>query len=194
MLIYRKERIENAILFFAKEHRGKTGAALFQTALYKYLAFFEFRYLKKYGEMPLGLEYKAMDHGPVPIEVYESRESGGYFHLVAFEPVSLKGGARGYVVKPKGAFNPDYFAETELEEMGNLIDFFAQRWVTASIMSDSSHKEIKAWKTAYKKGANTPIDPIDEFERNIAAIPSGELAPEEEKYLFQKSVRDFCAC
>jgi hypothetical protein len=34
---------------------------------------------------------------------------------------------------------------------------------------------------------NTSIDHIDEFERNVAAIPSGELAPEEEKYLFQKS-------
>jgi hypothetical protein len=47
-------------------------------------------------------------------------------------------------------YKPDYFAEMDIEEMGHLIDFFAQRWGAASIMSDSRHKEIKAWKTAYK--------------------------------------------
>jgi uncharacterized phage-associated protein len=90
MLAYRKERIDNAILFFAKEHYKKTKNDLSQTALYKYLAFFEFRYLKKYGEMPLELEYKAWEYGPVPIEIYVNRETIGYFSLTAFEPVPLK--------------------------------------------------------------------------------------------------------
>ncbi|MDR1466669.1 MAG: SocA family protein [Treponema sp.] len=194
MLIYRKERIDNAVLFFAKEHYKKTKNVLFQTALYKYLAFFEFRYLKKYGEMPLGFEYRAMEHGPVPIEIYEHQENNGYFRLVTFEPVDLKGGGRGYTIKPKGSFNSNYFAETELEEMSNLIMFFAQRWVTVSIMSDSSHKEIKAWRTAYKKGVNTLINPLDEFERDIFTISNDDLTPEEERYLIQKSIRDYCVC
>jgi uncharacterized phage-associated protein len=194
MLAYRKERIENAILFFAKEHYKKTKNDLSQTALYKYLAFFEFRYLKKYGEMPLELEYKAMEHGPVPIEIYANREKPGYFSLITFEPILLKGGGTGYIVKPNGIFNPDYFAETELEEMKNLIEFFAQRWVTASIMSDSSHREIKAWRIAYKNNPNAIIDPVDEFDRDISAIPAEDLTPEEERYLFKKSIRDYCAC
>jgi hypothetical protein len=194
MLAYRKERIDNAILFFAKEHYKKTKNDLSQTALYKYLAFFEFRYLEKYGEMPLELEYKAMEHGPVPIEIYANRENKEYFPLVTFEPIPLKGGKTGYLVKPTGMFNPDYFAETELEEMGYLIEFFAQRWVTATIMSDSSHREIKAWRTTHKAHPNAVIDPIDDFERDIRNIPSGELTPEEERYLFQKSIRDYCVC
>jgi hypothetical protein len=194
MLSYRKERIDNAMLFFASEHYKKTKNSLSQTALYKYLAFFEFRYLKKYGEMPLELEYKAMEHGPVPIEIYANREKSDYFPLVIFEPVSLKSGNTGYIITPKGKFNPDYFAETELEEMGYLIEFFAQRWVTSSIMSDSSHREIKAWRTAYKISSNAIINPIDEFERDICTIPADELKPEEKRYLFQKSIRDFCVC
>ncbi|MDR3341795.1 MAG: transposase [Treponema sp.] len=67
-----------------------------------YLAFFEFRYLKKYGEMPLELEYKAWEHDPVPIEIYANRETIGYFSLTAFEPVPLKSGGTGYIVKPGG--------------------------------------------------------------------------------------------
>jgi hypothetical protein len=60
MIAYRKERINHAMLFFAQEHHKKTHRYLSQTVLYKYLAFFEFRYLKFYGEMPLELTYRAM--------------------------------------------------------------------------------------------------------------------------------------
>jgi uncharacterized phage-associated protein len=194
MLAYRKERIDNAILFFAREHYKKTGNDLSQTALYKYLAFFEFRYLKKYGEMPLELEYRAMEHGPVPIEIYANRETRGYFSLATFEPVTLKGGGRGYIIKPKGSFNPDYFAETELEEMKDLIEFFAQRWVTASIMSDSSHREIKAWRITRKEHPDATIDPINEFDRDILSIPADDLTPEEERYLFKRSIREYSLC
>jgi uncharacterized phage-associated protein len=194
MLAYRKERINNAILYFVKEHYKKTKNDLSQMALYKYLAFFEFRYLKKYGEMPLELEYKAMEYGPVPIEIYANRETRGYFTSVAFESISLKNGGTGYIVKPKGIFNPDYFAETELEEMKNLIEFFAQRWVTASIMSDSSHREIRAWQTTRKEHPDATIDPISEFDRDILTIPDDDLTPEEERYLFKRSIREFSLC
>ena len=51
MQFYKKERVDNAILFFAQKHYKKTKKYLSQTALYKYLAFFEFRYLKKAGDM-----------------------------------------------------------------------------------------------------------------------------------------------
>jgi hypothetical protein len=87
----------------------------------------------------------------------------------------------------EGIFNPDYFAETELEEMKTLIDFFAQRWVTRS---DSSYQEIKAWRTTYKDHPNAPIDPLKEFDRDIRAVPADDLTPEEERYLFKKSIRD----
>jgi uncharacterized phage-associated protein len=194
MLAYRKERIDNAILFFAGEHYKKTRNDLSQTALYKYLAFFEFRYLKEHGEMPLELEYQAMKHGPVPIEIYANRETKGYFASVDFETVPLKNGGKGYIVKPKGIFNSDYFAETELEVMKNLIKFFAQKWVTASVMSDSSHREIRAWRKTRKEHPDAMIDPVREFDRDILTIPVEDLTPEEERYLFKRSIREYSLC
>jgi hypothetical protein len=190
MLAYRKERINHAILFFAQEHYKKTRKYLSQTALYKYLAFFEFRYIKKYGDMPLELTYRAMQYGPVPIELYGKRDNPDYFSLVNFEPA----GNSVYIIKPKGVFNSDYFAATELEEMRSLIEIFAQQWIGAGVMSNASHNDIRAWKVTYKEHPNQIIDPMDEFDRNILEISGEELTPQEERYLTQKAIKEFSVC
>jgi hypothetical protein len=189
MVAYRKERISHAILFFAEEHYKKTHKYLFQTALYKYLAFFEFRYLKSYGEMPLDLAYRAMEHGPVPVELYANRETGNYFTLVSFESAGS-----GFIVKPMGKFNPDYFAETELKEMRNLIEIFARQWIGTAVMSKASHDNIRAWKVTREERPNRTINPIDEFDRNILEIPEEDLTPQEERYLTQKAIKEFPPC
>ena len=183
MQAYQKERLENALLFFAHNHYKKTKQYLSQTFLYKYLAFFEFRYLKAVGDMPLELTYKAMQHGPVPMEVYGNRDKPGYFTKVIFEPTPIKDGRFGYLVKPNGKFEPDYFAEAELEEMNNLIEMFAQGWVNANDMSEMSHQDIKAWKKTYNRSPNAEMDPIEEFDRDIKTVPEEELQNAEYKYL-----------
>jgi hypothetical protein len=189
VIAYRKERINHAMLFFAQEHHKKNRRYLSQRVLYKYLAFFEFRYLKSYGEMPLELTYRAMERGPVPMEIYANRETQNYFTLVSFEPAG-----NGLIVKPVGKFDPDYFAETELDEMRNLIEIFAQQWVGAGVMSEASHRGIRAWKVTHDSHPNQIIDPIDEFDRNILDIPEAELTPQEERYLTQKAVKEFSPC
>jgi len=189
MLCYKNERINNALLFFAQKHYQKTKKYLSQTALYKYLAFFEFRYLKKTGDMPLGLQYKAMPHGPVPMEIYKNRKNPVCFTLVDFVQSGISGN-KGYIVKPKGRFNPDYFAEAEIEEMNALIEMFAQRWVGASTMSDASHRDIKAWKKIYARTPNSMIDPIEEFDRDIKSVPEAELSPQEERYLINRGLSE----
>lgn len=191
MTAYRKERVDNAVLFFASEHYKKTRKYLSQTALYKYLAFFEFRTLKDTGDMPLELQYIAMPHGPVPKEIYENRENPAYFASVSFEPVRLKNEKTGYIVKPQGKFNADYFSAAEMEEMKNLIDIFAQKWVDSAIMSDASHKAIKAWKKTFDN--NTPnryIDPVNEFDRDIYDVPEENLTTQELRYLMSRKMRE----
>jgi hypothetical protein len=131
MLAYRKERIDNILLFFAREHYKKTKKYLSQTALYKYIAFFEFRHLKARGDMPLELQYRAMEHGPVPIDIYDHRFDHDFFSKVIFEKYKLPSGKDAIVVKPNGKFEDDYFSENELEEMNNLVEIFAQQWVDA---------------------------------------------------------------
>jgi hypothetical protein len=190
MLSYRKERIDNAILFFAQNHYKKTKKHLSQTFLYKYLAFFEFRYLKAAGDMPLELTYKAMERGPVPMEIYSNRGNPGYFSKVIFEPFQTQSGKEGYLVKPNGKFDPDYFAEAELEEMGNLIEMFAQQWVGATEMSEASHQAIQAWKKTYSREENADIDPIEEFDRDILVIPEEALRTEELKYLMHRKMAE----
>jgi len=190
MLSYQKERIDNALLFFAQNHYKKTKNYLSQTFLYKYLAFFEFRYLKAAGDMPLELTYKAMERGPVPMEIYSNRDKPGYFSKVIFEPIQTKGGKTGYVVKPNGKFDPDYFAVAELEEMNNLIEMFAQRWVGSTEMSEASHQAIKAWRNTYSRQPNADIDPIEEFDRDITAVPEDALQNAEYKYLVHRKMME----
>ena len=188
MIAYRKERIDNALLFFAQNHHKKTKNHLSQTFLYKYLAFFEFRYLKTAGDMPLELTYKAMERGPVPMEIYGNRDKPNYFAKVVFEPLKTKSDSIGYIVKPNGKFESDYFAEAELKEMNNLIEIFAQQWVTATEMSEASHQAIKAWKKTYTRQPNAEIDPIEEFDRDITTIPEEALHTEELKYLMRRKI------
>ncbi|MDR1389992.1 MAG: SocA family protein [Treponema sp.] len=189
MPAYRKERLENAMLFFAQEHYKKTRKYLSQTALYKYLAFFEFRYLNKTGNMPLELTYRAMERGPVPIEVYDKRDTNGAFSTVTFEPFQTQDGNFGYLVKPKGKFNADYFAEAELDEMKALIEMFAQGW-GAAVMSDATHTSIKAWKKTYAKNPNAIIDPIEEFNRDITAVLEDSLSTAEERFLIHRKIAE----
>lgn len=176
------------MLFFAEKHRRKTRTYLSQTALYKYLAFFELRYLEKTGIMPLDLTYYAMQNGPVPTEIYNRREEPGAFSTVDFETFTSKQGNTGYIIKPRGTFNPDYFAEAELEEMNNLIEIFAAQWVTASVMSDASHKDIRSWKKTFYQNPNTPIDPLDEFKRDIVSLPEEALSSAEMRFLIHKKM------
>jgi len=190
MLSYQKERIENALLFFAQNHYKKTKRYLSQTFLYKYLAFFEFRYLKEYGDMPLELTYKAMERGPVPMEIYGNRDNPNYFSKVTFEPTKTNSGNSMYLIKPKGTFEPDYFAEAELEEMDHLIEMFAQKWVGSTEMSEASHQAIQAWKKTYSRQPDADIDPIEEFDRDIMAVPEDSLQNGELKYLMHRRMME----
>jgi len=140
--------------------------------------------------MPLGLHYRAMKNGHVPIEIYDKREQIRGFSTVNFEQIETKTGYPAYIVKPNGKFNPDYFADAELEEMGNLIEIFAQQWVEASIMSDASHEAILAWKKTYKKQANAIIDPIDDFQRDILSLPAEALNSIEERFLTHRKIME----
>ena len=190
MLAYRKERIDNIILYFALEHYKKTKRYLSQTALYKYIAFFEFRHLKSRGDMPLELNYRAMEHGPVPIDIYDHRDEKNYFSKVLFEKYKSPNGKDAIIIKPNGKFEDDYFSENELEDLRNLIEIFAQQWVDSKIMSDSSHQALKSWRITYKKHPNAFIDPKDEFDKDILSLPVENLTAVEERYLLQRLSRE----
>lgn len=191
MIAYRKERIENALLFFAQEHYKLTGEYLTVPALHKYLMLYEFKYLKKTGDQPLELKY-FIPEPPVAVDVED--DLTGY-RSVQFEPYRLKERTIS-VVKPRGVFDPDYFAEAEIELMGKLVFRFGKEFTAENIGSDSSHTKVKAWKKANsaEKTAEKPIpylNPDAEFE-DSEKKSENDLTNAEFKYRINKNMRNFC--
>jgi len=185
MIPYQKEKTDNAICYFAFRHKEATGKNLSQTFLYKYLAFFEFEYLKKYGRLPLGLKYLAMEKGPVPIDIYGKR-SAYNTSCAAFKRISED----QYVVIAKAKPDMDYFSSAEIEEMSRLIQIYADEFVRAGDISDASHQEIAAWRKTYARKPNAPIDYESTFEGDIKSKPAEKLSPSEESYLIFKALEE----
>jgi len=177
MIPYRDEKIKNAANFFAQEHRKRAGKPLYQTHLYKYLTYLEFYSIKETGMPALGLTFRAMTHGPVPLEVYQEKEAvtGCKFVQDQF----------GEQVIPTSNPDLDYFSEYELKLMKQLLDRFSHYWITANDMSESTHKDINAWKRTRK---NEIIDPALEFEGNIFEKKDEDLTFPELVYLTQQAL------
>lgn len=184
MIPYRQEKIENAIGFFADRFLKKTKKNLPQTGLYKFLALLDFTSLRQTGRPVLELVYRAMDRGPVPTEIYQGKTETAKYK---FQERDF-GGKRGIAVLPKGKPDLDYFSDYELKLMQELIEIYACAWITTSIMSDSSHEKILAWKRAHKQQKNSVIDYALEFEGNIFFKNEDELSFPEEVYLTYKAL------
>lgn len=183
MIVYQKEKIENAICFFAFEHKKATGQPLYQTFLYKYLAFFDFECLKKTGRPSLGLKYIAMEKGPVPPEIYNKRNS---YKTDCFEFRMIS--QEIYIIDPKGKPDLAYFSPNEIVQMRRLIEIFADSYVKSNEISEASHEAIKAWRKAWKKKKNSLIEFEDEFDENPVSKNPSNLTPQEETFLIYKGI------
>lgn len=185
---YQKERLDNAVCYFAKEHARHTRHRLYQTFLYKYLALFDFGYLKTYGKPALALTYQAMQKGPVPKELYDRRHDKNLSDRFSFQ----KDENDHIIVVPKADPDLDYFSQREINMMNRLIEIYAQGYVTARIMSDVSHEEILAWRRAWAREQNSIIDFSLEFPENVFAKPEHQLTFPEDVFLVQKGL-EHCA-
>ncbi len=183
MIAYQKEKVENAICFFATEHQKATKQPLYQIFLYKYLAFLEFDCIKNVGRPSLGLKYLAMKKGPVPIEIYNKRDA---YRTNCFE--FRKVGQDKYIIVPNGRPDLSYFSPYEISMMKRLIEIFADRFVTSNEMSEASHEEIKAWKKAWNRKENSSIEFEEEFDENPMFKDPKDLTPAEEAFLIYKGV------
>lgn len=185
MIPYQKEKIKNATLFFAKEHYKKTKKYLYQTFLYKYLAFLDFNSLKDTGRPALGLTYLAFKKGPVPKEIYDKRKD---YKINSFKFVDT-GDDKIQIVPNKNA-DPDldYFSRYEINEMKRLIEIYASSYVDSNMISDCSHKEILAWKRTYEKNKNGVIDYALTFKENIYEKNEEALSVQEESYKTYKAI------
>jgi uncharacterized phage-associated protein len=193
MKVYSKERIDNAIAFFVHEHYHKTKKPLPQTKLWKYLAYFELDMVKKTGVPPLELEYTAWERGPVPVQLREAIIKKTYIPESVQTIIENKEGKTFITFCPdkKSDYNLDYFSENEIEELFRLIDIFADVFVTADDMSESSHKDFSSWRRAWKKRGNKSsytMDLSEEFPGDIRTKDESKLKLQEENYLAFESL------
>jgi uncharacterized phage-associated protein len=180
MFAYKKERLENAICFFAKEHKKRKKKDPTQTYVYKYLALFDFKMLIKTGRPALDLEYLAMAKGPVPIEIYEKRNS---YETELFKFVPQEENSKVVVVKTKGK-NPnlEYFSESEIAEMRRIVEIYINTSVDTNILSGASHEVIAPWEKAWNRKKNSKIEMIDAFP-GIYSKKDEDLSSQEENFL-----------
>ena len=183
MIPYQKEKTENAICFFASEHQKRIKHPLHQTFLYKYLAFLDFESLRETGRPCLGLSYKAMDRGPVPMEIYSQRDK---IKSPLFEFRNVQGDI--YTIHPKGKPNLDYFSKKEISQMQRLIEIYAKFYISAKLISDASHESILAWKKTWKSQPNGMIDYKSEFDDRLLNKKEEELTYPEESYLIHRAL------
>jgi len=188
MVPYQKEKIENAILFFAKEHRAKTHQYLAQTFLYKYLAFLDFKSLEKTGHPALGLKYMAMKLGPVPIDIYNNRHN---YKTDLFQFISFDNDEKIQIVaKDNKKTNFDYFSQFEINLMKELIEIYADSFVKSGTISDASHEAIKAWRKAFSIKPNSIIDYSYAFDNDVQSTPSQNLTFQEQVYKTFKKIAE----
>lgn len=181
MIPYKEEKVKNAVAYLAQQHYKKTKKSPYQSHIYKYLAFFDFRSLKEIGRPALELSYSAMGRGPVPMEIYDKQQNTDKY--------IFKKDDWGKIIVSRGKPDLDYFSPYEIELMDKLVEIFAQKWVTTSIMRDSSHEKIKAWqKTYYHIKKNGIIDYSHEFDEDIFSKNEDELTYPEIVYLTYKAL------
>ena len=125
-----------------------------------------------------------MEHGPVPKELYDRRDS---YRSDLFR-IEDKGENRRVFVALKKP-NLDYFSDREIEKMNNLIYIYAAQWVKTSMMSEGSHQKIRAWKKTWKERPNSVIDKADTFE-NILTKSEEQLSPAEEHFLIARAFEE----
>lgn len=188
MIIYQAEKVNNAICFFAAEHKKRTRRPLDQTSLYKYLGFFDFETFEERGRPALGLTYMAMPRGPVPIKIYDARHS---LKTDCFEFVVQKdeySSRENIYVIAFGKPDLDYFSEYEKGKMSRIIEIFADSSVKASLRSDASHERIKAWKRTWDKKKNSLIDYSLTFDDDPRTKKPEDLSFAEECFLTSEAL------
>ncbi len=185
MIAYQKERIENAICFFASEFKKRVGRPAYQTYIYKYLALFDFQILKETGKPALDIGYDALDKGPVPKYLYYSRKK---HEATCYRFITADGESK--IIEPVKEPDLDFFSDHELAVMWQILDRYAYPGITTNVLIDASH-DIQSWKTAWARRGQrrrVPMSYDDTFQR-LNEKTEAKRTPEEESYLIFKAIK-----
>ncbi len=178
MIAYKNEKLNNAIAYLVIQHKKYTKKFPSQTDIFKYLSFVEFESIEKTGHPVFELEYKAMERGPVPIDLYRNKPETEYFKFAEENTAHYK--KVSVISKKKPSL--EYFSPFEIDLLEKTIEIFARSYITSNQRSDASHEKIRAWQVAWQKKHNSMIDYKDTFERDISLEDEENLSDAELHY------------
>jgi len=128
--------------------------------LFKLLAHLDFEHFKETGRTVTGLDYYALEKGPVPRDL-NSELRGTVQDLDGVVGVStVANGNDWHVVKFKALqeFNTDLFSRRELKILKRLAEEY--RDALGAKMIDSTHLPNDPWDIAYRSEPGSLIDPL----------------------------------
>jgi len=135
---YRIPNLEKAaqmILFFSSRMKP-----LYKTKLNKLLFYADFQYFSNHGQSISGMEYRAIQHGPVPADYDKLLVRLSEDELIAIEPDADN---FGETVQPKKGFDSLVFSTEELAVLDQIENQFKK--ITAKQIVEISHQE-EGWK------------------------------------------------
>lgn len=141
---HRREKLLNAIVYFVQNTKFVGTVKLF-----KLLYFFDFEHYRQAGRSVTGLDYYAMQNGPVPCALLDEIKAGFSKNnkIVAVEE-KPHGGREFRALKD---FKSSYFTPRELEIMETLVKLFVNE--KANKMISYSHHPDLPWKKVFRNGA-----------------------------------------
>ena len=171
LISHEREKLCEAIVFFAKNTR-KLG----KTKLFKLLFFLDFEHFKLRGRSVTGLNYFAWPRGPVPKSLFEEFGHPGE-DLAAcadFSQIQTRRGGMNLVTATK-AFDPKVFSKRELAILKSLAERYKE--ATADEMVEETHLENRPWHQIYEvaglRQAEIPYElalnrqEVEEMRRNV---------------------------
>ncbi len=174
--IYR-EKLLNAILFFAKKVKHPSRVKMF-----KLLYFLDFMHFKQTGRPVTNQKYYAWRYGPVPRDLWEELASGelpqDFKQYISIEPYKMEPDKEGFNFKARRNADLSVFSPREKEILENLVFVFKD--ATPTQLSEFSHLKNEPWdKTIKEKGEWALID-------FLLALDKESLISEEEAEEIQK--------
>jgi uncharacterized phage-associated protein len=171
ILTYHREKLINAIIYFAKNTKycGKT-------KLLKLLYFLDFMHFKRTAKSVTGLIYSAWEKGPVPVKLYDELSGPMALDLKSAIHELPKDKEIFQQIRPKKDFNPDYFSPKEMNLLEEIAFIFHD--AKAEHMVEVSHLRNEPWdKTLKEKGLFKKIDYMLALDSDLISI-SPEKAKE----------------
>lgn len=184
MIVNQKKKIDNAVAFFAGEYKRVYDSWPAQMWIYKLLALLDFRMLEETGRPCLGLDYTAMENGPVPPYLYDNRENGNMSDVFRFMPGATHS---WYYIEALKQPDLTYFSDRAADMMKDLSDEFISSRRSLNELTGAAY-ELTAWgrarEVAQKYGSgDITMEYGDAFPENPALKDIGDLSWQEEIFL-----------